>query len=291
MTTNRWAQSRPECSEERTNLPVAMVRMPRYHPMTRNDSRAEERTLEATAAIHEIEQSLWAQWRLELTEDVIHPPVRIPRYPKVVWKYSIPRNLAYKQMATRLAIQAAPATTRTIMILWVSSFEMLITPASHYINVIYTGVGCTLPGPAAITWPSGTCWAASKRKQPTFMCGRGKTWRLERDRKRGRKIIIIVWSWQASPGVRNSPLAICELRYLDIEEENNKLKIEMAWMAWIVECCITQFLPFHLQSPVDCTLDFRTSKILNASHKRYIPLPFLFRLLAPYSQKLLSDTN
>lgn len=68
-----------------------MVRMPTHPPMTQNDSRAEERTFEATA-IHEIEQGFWAQWRLELTEDVIHLSVRIPIYPKVIWKFSKPKK-------------------------------------------------------------------------------------------------------------------------------------------------------------------------------------------------------
>lgn len=85
--------------------------------MTRNDSRAAERALKATAAIHEIEQGFWAQWRIELTEDVFHSPVRIPRCPQVIWKFSMPRDLAYQRMATRLAIQAAAIRTRKIMIL------------------------------------------------------------------------------------------------------------------------------------------------------------------------------
>ena len=51
---NRWAQSRPEYSEEAIILPVAMVRMPWHHPIITDASGPEERNFEATAAIQAV---------------------------------------------------------------------------------------------------------------------------------------------------------------------------------------------------------------------------------------------
>lgn len=116
-TQHGWAESRPEYAGEGVSLQRAMVKIPWYRPIMREDYRADERTLEVAATIQAQDQGLWAQSRPEFSGGVIRPLVRVPRYPHVKWKFSTPRDPAYQKMAKRLALQVGPALTTSIDIL------------------------------------------------------------------------------------------------------------------------------------------------------------------------------
>ena len=76
-TQHGWAESRPEYAGEGVSLQRAMVKIPWYRPIMRED----ERTLEVAATIQAQEQGLWAQSRPEFSGGVIRPLMRVPRYP------------------------------------------------------------------------------------------------------------------------------------------------------------------------------------------------------------------